>query len=80
MRFRGHDVGEHRLDLLVEDTVVIELKAVTELEAVFYATLRSYLKATGKELGLLLNSAAPSLIVKRVGREWQSRCKLDDQA
>jgi GxxExxY protein len=80
VRFRNHHVGEHRLDLLVEDTVIIELQAVAELEAVFYATLRSYLKATGKKLGLLLNFAAPSLTIKRVGREWYSRCKVDDQA
>jgi GxxExxY protein len=73
VRFRGYQVGEHRLDLLVEDSVIVELKAVAELDAVFYATLRSYLKATGKELGLLLNFAAPSLTIKRVGREWYSR-------
>lgn len=64
----------------MEDTVIIELRAVTDLDAVFYATLRSYLKATGKELGLLLNFAAPSLTIKRVGRKWYSRGKVDDQA
>jgi GxxExxY protein len=80
IRFRGHHVGEHCLDLLVEDAVIIELKAVTELDAVFFATLRSYLKATNKELGLLLNFATPSLTIKRVGREWYSRCKAGDQA
>jgi GxxExxY protein len=79
VRFRGHHVGEHRLDLLVEDTVIIELKAVAELEAIFYASLRSYLKATGKELGLLLNFATPSLTIKRVGREWFSRCQGRDK-
>ena len=73
VHFRGHQVGEHRLDLLVEDSVIVELKAVAELDAIFYATLRSYLKAAGKELGLLLNFATPSLTIKRVGREWYSR-------
>lgn len=80
MRFRGHDVGEHRLDLLVEDAVIVELKAVTELNDIYYATLRSCLKATGKEPGLLLDFAATSLITKRVGREWHDRCRDDDQA
>lgn len=45
--FRGQPVGEHRLDLLVEGLVVVELKAVSALQDIFYATLRSYLKATG---------------------------------
>jgi GxxExxY protein len=80
VRFRGHTVGEHRLDLLVEDTVIVELKAVTELNDVYFATLRAYLKATGKELGLLLNFATNALTIRRVGREWNSRCKIDDQA
>jgi GxxExxY protein len=80
VRFRGHTVGEHRLDLLVEDTVNVELKAVTELNDVYFATLRAYLKATGKELGLLLNFATNALTIRRVGREWNSRCKIDDQA
>jgi GxxExxY protein len=78
--FRGHQAGVHRLDFLVEDAVIVELKAVAEFETVFYATLRSYLKATGKDLGLLLNFSAPSLTIKRVGREWHSRCTVDDQA
>lgn len=78
--FRGHDVGEHRLDLLVEDAVIVELKSVTELSDIYFATLRSYLKATGKELGLLLNFATNVLTIRRVGREWYSRCKVDDQA
>jgi len=69
VRYRGQPVGEHRLDLLVEDVVVVELKAVLELQDIFYATVRSYLKATGKSLGLILNFACPTLQVKRVGPE-----------
>ena len=73
VRFRGHEVGEHRLDLLVEDAVIVELKAIAELQDIHYATLRSYLKATGKELGLLMNFATNALTIRRVGREWYSR-------
>ena len=80
VRFRGRDVGDHRLDLLVENTVIVELKAVTDLSDIYFATLRSYLKATGKELGLLLNFATNALTIRRVGREWYSRCQVDDQA
>jgi GxxExxY protein len=59
-------VGEHRLDLLVEDKIVVELKAVSELEDIHFAIVRSYLKAVGLEHGLLLNFATMPLTVKRV--------------
>ena len=75
VRYRGQPVGEHRLDLLVEDIVVVELKAVREFQDIFYATLRSYLKATGKPIGLILNFACSTLQVKRVGSE--QRLKKD---
>lgn len=71
--YRDRPVGEHRLDLLVETSVVVELKTVVEFDPIHFAITRSYLKATGCELGLLLNFAAPVLGVKRVGREWHSR-------
>jgi GxxExxY protein len=59
-------VGEHRLDLLVEDKIVVELKAISELENIHFAIVRSYLKAAGLEHGLLLNFATMPLTVKRV--------------
>ena len=69
IRYRQHLVGEHRIDLLVEGVIVVELKAVSGLEPIFFATVRSYLKALDLEAGLLLNFAATPLTVKRVGRE-----------
>jgi GxxExxY protein len=59
-------VGEHRLDLLVEDIIIVELKAISELEDIHFAIVRSYLKAAGLEHGLLLNFATMPLTVKRV--------------
>jgi GxxExxY protein len=75
VRYRGQKIGEHRLDLLVEDTVVVELKAVIELQDIYFATVRSYLRATTKSVGLLLNFAAVTLQTKRIGpdlppRQW----------
>jgi len=64
--FEGEEVGVHRLDLLVENEIVVELKAVKALEEVHFAQVKSYLKATGLHVGLLLNFNAPTLIVKRV--------------
>ena len=59
-------VGEHRLDLLVEDKIIVELKAISELEDIHFAIVRSYLKAVGLEHGLLMNFATMPLTVKRV--------------
>src|SRR6267154_2377191 len=66
VRYRDVLVGEHRLDLLVEDKIVVELKAISELEDIHFAIVPSYLKASGLEHGLLLNFATMPLTVKRV--------------
>ena len=67
--YRDKTIGEHRLDLLVADRVVVELKAIHALDPVHFAVVRSYMKATQVDSGLLLNFAAMPLTVKRVGRE-----------
>ena len=59
-------VGVHRLDLVVENQVIVELKAVKELTDVHFAQLRSYLKATRLKVGLLLNFSKPKLEIRRV--------------
>ncbi len=66
IKYDGIEVGMHRLDLLVEDEIIVELKAVTDFEDVHFSVVRSYLKALGKEHGLLLNFAKPKLEIKRV--------------
>lgn len=53
--YKGHAVGEGRLDLLVGGKLVVELKAVEALAPIHSAQVISYLKATGHELGLLIN-------------------------
>jgi GxxExxY protein len=64
--YRDIPIGEHRLDLLVERKVVAELKAISALEDIHFAVVRSYLKAAGLEHGLLLNFASIPLTIKRV--------------
>jgi GxxExxY protein len=64
--FEGEEAGLHRLDLLVEGQVVVELKAIKALEDVHFAQVKSYLKATAVHVGLLINFNAPTLVVKRV--------------
>jgi GxxExxY protein len=68
--YREHHVGEHRLDFLVEQSVVVELKAAAAFENVHFAIVRSYLKAANVRHGLLLNFARPTLDIKRVGKEF----------
>ena len=64
--YEYREVGRHRLDLFVEDTIVVELKAVKALEDVHFAIVKSYLKAVGRAHGLLLNFSKTILEMKRV--------------
>jgi GxxExxY protein len=68
LSYKGHAVGEARLDFLVGGSLVVELKAVEALHGVHYAQVLNYLKATGFKLGLLLNSNVEHLRdgIKRV--------------
>jgi len=66
IKYLGTSIGTHRLDLLVENNIILELKAVKELADIHFAQLRSYLKATGLKVGLLLNFAKPTLEIKRI--------------
>ncbi len=59
LMFKGHAVGESRLDFLVENVLVVELKAVEQLLPLHTAQLMSYLKVTECKLGLLLNFNTP---------------------
>jgi GxxExxY protein len=55
LKYKGFEIGDGRLDLLVEGSLVVELKAVESLAPIHVAQLLSYLKATGLSLGLLIN-------------------------
>jgi len=66
VKYDGIEVGRHRLDLIVNDTIVVELKAVKNIEDVHFAIVKSYLKALGKQHGLIINFSNPVLEIKRV--------------
>ena len=53
--YKGRKVGTHRLDLIVEDKVVVEIKAIERFAIYHKAQLISYLKASGYKLGILVN-------------------------
>ena len=64
--YQGTVVGEFAADLLVEDRVIVELKAAKALDEVHVAQCLNYLKASGLHVGLLLNFGRPRLELKRV--------------
>jgi GxxExxY protein len=61
LSYKGRYVGEYRLELLVEEAVVVEVKAVERFDPVHEAQLLTYLRLTGKRVGLLINFNRPLL-------------------
>ena len=76
MHYKGVNLGEGlRLDLLVEDSLIIELKSVEELKPIHYKQLLTYLKLTNKRIGLLINFNVDNLRegIKRVINGYESK-------
>lgn len=71
--YDGVIVGNFIADILVEDKVLIESKAVGALKDAHEIQLVNYLAATGLEIGLLLNFGAPSLQIKRKYRTYRKK-------
>lgn len=55
INYRGRLIGEHRIDMIVQDSVVVELKSVERFDPVFEAQILTYLKLTKLRTGLLIN-------------------------
>jgi len=53
--YKQKKVGEYRLDILVEDAVIVEIKSVERFDPVFEAQILTYLRLTQKKIGLLIN-------------------------
>ncbi|MBF0239763.1 MAG: GxxExxY protein [SAR324 cluster bacterium] len=65
VEYKGMIVGEYRADIIVEDSVIIEVKAIKALLEVHTAQLLNYMKATGIKLGMLVNFTHPKAEIKR---------------
>jgi GxxExxY protein len=63
--YKGENVGEYFADIVVENQIIIELKAVDTLQKIHQAQLLNYLKATGYKVGLLVNFTHPKAEIKR---------------
>ena len=64
--YKGEPIGSRRADFLVEGRVLVELKAISELEDVHLAQVINYLEAYGLKIGLLINFGNKKLQFKRV--------------
>jgi GxxExxY protein len=64
--YDGVVVGQYNVDLLVDKTVIVELKAIKSLDTAHTAQCINYLKATGLHLCLLLNFGKPRLEIQRI--------------
>ena len=69
VKFRDQMVGEFFADILVEDKIVVELKAVKKLAPEHLAQVINYLKATGFETGLLVNFGCQKLEYRRLNNK-----------
>ena len=63
--YEGENVGSRRLDLIVDGLVIVELKAIFELENLYFNQVTNYLKIFRIEVGLLINFGSKSLQYKR---------------
>ena len=66
VKYKGTIVGEYFADIIVEDKVIIELKTVDRFEKIHEAQMLNYLRATGIEIGLLVNFKHAKADVKRM--------------
>ncbi|MDP2924390.1 MAG: GxxExxY protein, partial [Candidatus Omnitrophota bacterium] len=64
--YKGQDIGVYIADIIAEDKIIIELKVVDYLTVIHKAQALNYLRASGKEVALILNFAKPKLEYKRV--------------
>lgn len=66
LHYKGFDIGTRRADFLIGDEILLEIKAVINLEDVHLAQALNYLEAYGTEIGLLINFGSKSLQYKRL--------------
>ena len=66
LQYKGYDIGTRRVDFFVENKIMVEIKALINLEDVHLAQAMNYIEAYNLEIGLLINFGAKSLQFKRV--------------
>jgi len=64
--YDNHVVGEYFADLIVEEEVIVEIKAIKDLNEIHQAQLMNYLTACNRRCGLLINFGKPRVEIKRI--------------
>lgn len=72
LQYKGYNVGTRRVDFYVEDKIMVEIKAIINLEDVHLAQAMNYVEAYNLEIGLLINFGSKSLQFKRVHNNKKS--------
>ena len=71
--YNGHNIGTRRVDFFVENLIMVDLKALIQLEPAHFAQTLNYLEAYNMEIGLLINFGNTNLIFKRFeNQKYQS--------
>jgi GxxExxY protein len=65
--FHGHQIGPQRIDMVIEGRIVVELKATDHLVPAAHQQLRSYVKASGLRLGILLHFGPKAAFHREIG-------------
>lgn len=80
VKYKNITVGSYKPDFVIEDKIIIEIKAVEYLPKTFETQLLYYLKSTEYQLGLLINFGSPKLIIRRLiwtsNHPWSSASHL----
>lgn len=66
LQFQNSKIGKYFLDFLIENKIIIEIKAVPQLSPLDFKQLSAYLKAKNLELGIIANFRGPKLTYKRI--------------
>lgn len=77
LMFKGKKIGKYFLDFLIEDAIILEVKAVPILLPKDFKQVLAYLVANNKELGILANFRSESLVYKRI---LNSKFRLDSES
>lgn len=75
LMYKGYPVGDFRADIVVEDKVIIELKAVSEIVPAHEVQLINYLTATGLDHGFLINYGGERFRIRHKTRQYDKSCR-----
>ena len=77
--YKGICVGDYIADLYVENTVIVELKSTKNTDNIHKAQVLNYLKAAGKQVGLLINFGTPRVTVERIANGISENSEINNK-